>query len=109
MWVWVCHVCACVCACAWHILLIPISSPELSLVLQVLTREEARQILAARNENNEKQARALYDFEGERKKELTFSKVREHSGSGLCHIDLNCIMFLFLESCVKIAECQNVC
>ena len=57
--------------------LIPISSPELSLVLQVLTREEARQILAARNESNEKQARALYDFEGERKKELTFSKVRE--------------------------------
>ena len=43
----------------------------------MLTREEARQILAARNENNEKQARALYDFEGERKKELTFSKVRE--------------------------------
>ena len=43
----------------------------------MLTREEARQILVARNENNEKQARALYDFEGERKKELTFSKVRE--------------------------------
>ena len=30
--------------------------------------------MVARNENNEKQARALYDFEGERKKELTFSK-----------------------------------
>ena len=99
MWVWVCHVCVHVrvpvaCACAWHILLIPISSPELSLVLQVLTREEARQILTARNENNEKQARALYDFEGERKKELTFSKVRETVvASGLCHIDLKCIKF----------------
>ena len=41
--------------------------------------EETRQILVARNENNEKQARALYDFEGERKKELTFSKVCERS------------------------------
>ena len=36
-------------------------------VIQVLTREEAREILAARNENNEKQARALYNFEGERR------------------------------------------
>ena len=44
---------------------------------QVLTREEVRQILAARNEKIEKQTRALYDLEGERKKKLTFSKVRE--------------------------------
>ena len=33
--------------------------------------------MAARNEKIEKQTRALYDLEGERKKKLTFSKVRE--------------------------------
>ena len=37
-----------------------------SLCLQVLTHEEARKILVIRNENNEKQDQALYDFEGER-------------------------------------------
>ena len=45
----------------------------------MLTREEARQILVARNEKNEQQARALYDFEGETKRELNFSKVRHCS------------------------------
>ena len=32
----------------------------------MFTREEARKILVIRNENNEKQAQALYDFEEER-------------------------------------------
>ena len=75
-----------VCACAWHVLLMStlerdrqiymtnlyfreckrsISSMN-SLCLQVLTHEEARKISVIRNENNEKQDQALYDFEGER-------------------------------------------
>ena len=46
--------------CKWSI------SSMNSPCLQVFTHEEVRKILAARNENNEKQPRALYDFEGER-------------------------------------------
>ena len=66
----------------------------------MLTREEARQILAARNENNEKQARALYDFEGERKKELTFSKVRET-------VVVVCVSLIGVMSPVSKDLCQN--
>ena len=58
----------------------------------MLTHEEARQILVARNENNEKQARTLYDFEGERKKELTFSKVRET-------VVVVCVTLIYTVSC----------
>ena len=63
-------VCVCVYVCEFV-------TTRNSLGLQVLTREEARQILVARNEKNEQQARALYDFEGETKRELNFSKVGE--------------------------------
>ena len=58
--------CVCVCMCLTCTVYINLQF-GISFVLQVLTREEARQILIARDDDNEKQARALYDFEGERK------------------------------------------
>ena len=40
--------------------------------VQVLTREQARQMSAPKDE---KHARALYDFEGQAKKEISFNRV----------------------------------
>ena len=44
----------------------------LCVYVQVLTREQARQMSAPKDE---KHARALYDFDGQAKKELSFNRV----------------------------------